>query len=159
MSVPRFPLVLSLFLVFSSQFFVVATFAEASESEAVSALVNAEGAMVSGYQAVLKAEEAGANVSDVLVRLNEAGVFLAEARMAYRLGEFDKAVGFADLSRNIGVEVQNDAVGLRDSALSEGVQRMMLTMIASVVGIALVALGSFLTWHFLKKRYGQATVV
>jgi len=150
----KFSFALMLLLIASSRFFAPVTFAGVGEVETASALADAEGALVSAYQAVLKAEEAGANVSGLLARLNEAGGFLAQARMAYRLGYFDEAASFADSSRNIGGEVQDAALELKDAAVSEGWQSTMLTMVASVVGVAVIAIGSLWTWHFLKRRYG-----
>jgi len=158
MSGVKFCLALMMFIVIAFQFSVVATFAEGSEDVAA-AFANAEETVISAYQAVLKAEEAGANVSDLLVRLNEAGELLAQARMAYNRSAFDEATHLANSSRNIGEEVQSAAVGLKDSALSEGLQRMVFTMIASVVGVAVIGLGSLWVWHLLRKRSGSARLL
>jgi len=152
MSVFRFSLVLMLvaFLTFHGIFI---TFGKVSGDEASLALTNAESTLVSAYQKVLEAEEAGANVSGLLVRLNEAGGFLARARMAYTLGDFDEAVRFASSSGDVAVEVQNSAVGLRDLALGDGVQRLWFTLVGSVVGVVLVVLGCFWVWRVFKRRY------
>jgi len=155
MSILRFSVGLMIFLVMASQTSVYLTFADVSEPEAASALANAEEAVVSAYREALKAEEAGANVSSLLVRLNEAGQYLARAQIEYRLGDFEKTTDFANSSRSIGEEVQDAAVRLKDSALSESVRRMLFTMIVSVVGVAVIALGSLWVWHLLKKRYSS----
>lgn len=154
LSVLRLAFVLMLLLVMASQSLVCVTIAEVGEGEAVRALADAEGEVTLAYRAVLKAEKAGANVSGLLVQLNEAGEFLARAHVEYRLGDFEEASHFADSSRNIGVEVQNAAVELKDSASSEGIQHLLFTMIASIVGVTSIALGSLWVWYFLKKRYG-----
>jgi len=148
-----------IFLVFlASQFLASATFAEASENEAASALTSAENAIVSAYQEVLKAEEAGANVSGLLAQLSKAGEDLVSARMAFNHNphDFDKAVSLANSSRDIAEEVQNAAVGLEKLALSEGLQHTLFTMMASVVGMALTAFGSLWVWHLLKKRRSES---
>jgi hypothetical protein len=150
---PKFSLVLLMSLVLASQFFIFETFAEASKDVAVLALTGAEGVVVSAYQAVLRAEEAGANVSGLLVRLNEAGGFLARSRIAYDLGDFEEAAGLANSSRNIGVEAENAAVELKDSAFFERMQRMWFMMIGSIFGVVLVSLGSFWVWRVFKRRY------
>jgi len=141
------------FLVLVPQFFVFATFAEVSEDDAASALANAEGALVSAYQAALKAEEAGADVSGLLVRLNEAGGFLAQARIAYRLGDFDEAVRLADLCSESSDGVGNEAVKLRLGVFGPRVMGFWLTVTYSLVGVVAVVLGSFWGWHFFKRRY------
>jgi len=149
----KFSLVLLMSLVLASQFFIFETFAEASKDVAVLALTDAEGVMVSAYQAVSRAEEAGANVSGLLARLNEAGGFLARARMVYDFGDFEEAAGLASSSRNIGVEVENAAVELKDSAFLERVQRMWFMMIGSIFGVILVFFGSFWVWRVFRRRY------
>jgi len=154
LSILRLSFVLMLFLVMASQFFVSATIAEVGEDEGASGLIDAEEKVLSAYLAVLEAEKTGANVSVLLVRLNEAGEFLARAHVEYRLGDFEEASHLADSSRNIGIEVLNAAIDLKDSASSEGIQHMLFMMIASVVGMASIALGSLWVWYFLKKRYG-----
>jgi hypothetical protein len=153
MFVLKFSSVLIILLVFVSPFFVSAALAEASENEAASALVNADGVVVSAYQAVLKAEEEGANVSSLLVRLSEAGDNLAHGHMAYSLGDFDETTRSAGLSRNIGEEVRNEANELTGSARAEGAQRLWSTATGSVVGVIAVVFGSFLVWRVFKRRY------
>jgi len=141
-------LVSIMLLVLSSQFLAAASYADANEDMAASTLASAEESIVLAYQATLNAEEAGANVSGLLVRLNEAGQLLASAQTEYRLGDFEKANELSESSKSIGEEVQNAAVDLRGSALSQSVQRMVSTMVASVVGVASIA-------YLLKKRYGS----
>jgi hypothetical protein len=153
MSVLKFSSVLIILLVFVSPFFVSAALAEASENEAASALVNADGVVGSAYQAVLKAEEEGANVSSLLARLSEAGDNLAHAHMAYGLGNFDETTRFADLSRNIGEEVRSEANELMGSARAEGAQRLWSTATGSVIGVIVIVFGSFLVWRVFKRRF------
>jgi len=130
----------------------------ANESEAASALADADAELTLAYLAVLKAEEAGANVTRLLVRLNESGVLLARARMAYSEAEFEETINLAISTVSIGVEVQAEAVRLKTAAVSESVQRVMLTATASIFGIALIAFGSFWIWSQLKKRYEESTI-
>jgi len=155
MHVSKLFVVSIMLLVLSSQFLVAASFAGASEDTAASALANAEESIVLAYQATLNAEEAGANVSGLLVRLNEAGQLLASAQIEYRLDDFEKANELSESSKSIAEEVQNAAVNLKDSALSESAQRMLSTMVASVLGVASIALVSLYAWYLLKKRCGS----
>ena len=153
MRILKFSSVLIILLIFVSPFFVSAALAEVSKDEAASALANAGGVVVSAYQAVLKAEEAGANVLSLLVRLNEAEEKLAQAHVAYSLGNFDETTRFADLSRNIGEEVRNEANELKSWAWAEGAQRLWFTTTGSVIGMIAVIFGSFLVWRIFKRRY------
>ena len=128
-------------------------YVEASEDVVNSAIEAAESAVISAFEAVTEAEQAGGNVSGLLADLTEAGEFLAVAQMSYRNGDFDNAVYFANLSRNIGDEVKGEAYELRTSVGNENVQRMWFTMIGSVSGVILVVLGSLWFWRFFKRWY------
>ena len=146
-------LVLFFVLAFSVSIFMPEIFASNSEDTATTSIDGAENALVSAYQAVLEVEQVGANVSGLLAQLNEAGEFLAKAHMAYRLESFDNATSSADQSKDIGIEVENKAYELKDSAWRENIQRMWLTIMGSVLGVILIGSGSFWVWHFLKRRY------
>jgi hypothetical protein len=139
--------------VFAAVFFVSPILASSDQDTASVAIANAEETVVLTYEAVLEAEQAEGNVTGLLAQLNEAGEFLAAARMLYSNGDFDNAVYFADLSRSIGEEVENEAYELKDLASDEGVQRVWFTMLGSISGIILVVLGSLRVWWFLKRRY------
>ncbi|MCW3977751.1 MAG: hypothetical protein NWE77_07450 [Candidatus Bathyarchaeota archaeon] len=132
--------------------FVVTAFA-ADESSAASAVAMAEADMVSAYAAVLEAEQVGANVSLLLVRLNDAGESLARAEVAYRLGDFNASVDLADVCAGISEEVKSEAYEVRNSAGNANVQRMWYTMIGSTSGVILVILGSLWFWRIFKRRY------
>ena len=153
MSFLRFSCVFMILSVFAIFVFVSPAFAESSEEFVSATIESAEESMVSAYEAVLEAEQVGGNVSGLFARLNEAGEFLAAARMSYRNGDFDDATLFANLSRNVGEEVENAAYELKDWARNDGFQRTRFTILGSVSGIVFVGLGSLLVWRFLKRRY------
>ena len=125
----------------------------ASEDIANSAIETAEISMISAFEVVTEAEQAGGDVTGLLADLTEAGEFLAVAQMSYRNGDFDNAVYFANLSKNIGEDVKNSAYELKDLAWNDSFQRMQFTMLGSISGIILVVLGSLWVWRFLKRRY------
>jgi len=146
-------LVLFIVFAFSVSVFMSEIFASNSEDTAIASIERAENALVSAYQAVLEVEQVEANVSGLLAQLNDAGEFLAKAHMAYRLENFDNATSSADLGMDIGEEVKNKAYELKSSAWRENIQRMWLTIMGSILGVILIASGSFWVWHFLKRRY------
>lgn len=155
-AIPKFFFFLLLAVALASDTIMCAT--AANESEAASALADADAEVTMAYMAVLEAEEAGANASRLLVRLNESGVLLARARMAYREAEFEETINLAISTVSIGVEVQAEAVTLKDAALSERMQRVMLTATASVFGIALIVFGVSWIWSQLRKRYEDSAI-
>jgi uncharacterized membrane protein len=122
------------------------------QNSAASALNGAEGTVASAYEAVLEAEKAGGNITSLFVRLNDAGEVLASGRMSYRNGDFDTATMLAGLSENIGGQVQNDAISLKNSTLRDNSQHSLFTVVSSVVAIASIVFGSVGIWHVLKKR-------
>ena len=132
--------------------FVFTAFA-AGESSAASAVAGAEADMVSAYEAVLEAEQVGADVSALLVRLNDAGESLAEAEVAYRLGDFDESVRLTDLCSAISEEVKSEAEELRHQAYGARYFDMWLKIAGSLVGVVVVGLGGFWGWRVFKRRY------
>ncbi|MEM2562278.1 MAG: hypothetical protein QXT06_08125, partial [Candidatus Bathyarchaeia archaeon] len=63
--------------------------------EAQNALNKAESALASAYLAVFNAENAGANISSLISKLDVAADWLARANNAFRLGNYDEAYNFA----------------------------------------------------------------
>ena len=146
-------LVLLIVLAFSASIFTPEILASNSEDTAIASIEGAENALVFAYQAVLEVEQVGANVSGLLAQLNEAGELLAKAHMAYRLEDFDNATSSADQSKDVGIEVKNEAYELKNSAWHENIQRLWLTIMGSVLGVIVIVSGSFWAWRFLKRRY------
>lgn len=155
-SVLKFSFVLMIFLVFASQFYVSVTSAQVSQNEASSALTSAEESVVSAYQAVSKAEESGANVSSLLVRLNDAGWFLARAHMAYKSGDFDSALKFATQSQEKLNGFVADADALMKTAIREHYLDFMVNVVGSIIGAIGVICVGFIVWSFLKRKYEKA---
>ncbi len=122
-------------------------------NEAWTAIDTADSAVASAYQAVLEAEEAGANVSGLLKELNFGAEALAKANTLYRIENFDEAVYFADLGYDSIVEVMAEADGLRNLAVAERKQRLLLTSLASAFEVGFVVLCGFFGWRQFKKRY------
>jgi hypothetical protein len=149
----KFSYILLIFLFAVSSFSLFATVAGVSESEATLASNDADGTVTSAYIAALNAKEAGADISDLLIQLDEAGGFLARAHMAYRSADFDEAINFANLARSIGEEVQNAAAGMKVLAWNESQQHLLFTLTGSIISVVLIVLGSFLGWNVFKRRY------
>ena|GEM_PF-2488347 len=152
MSNLKFVIIFLALSAFISPPFVLRTHAS-SQVVAASAIEKAEGVVASAYEAVLEAEEAGANVSALVARLNEAGDLLTQAHVSYRRGDFVSTARFADLCGEIGEEVRIKALELRDLAIEEAGQRFRWTMIESIVGVVAILCLSFLGWRAFKRRY------
>lgn len=142
-------------VVFISAFgiFVSGTPASSGEEVVASEIERAEGVMVSAYEAVLEAERAGANVSDLLAQLNDGAGSLPQARVLYRAGDFDGAVRLANLCGEVGEYVRKDAYRLRDLAVKEADERFRWTLIGSIVGVGVIVCVAFVGWRAFKRRY------
>jgi len=142
----------SVLFVFVACAFVFTVFA-ADEGSAASAVAGAEAGMGSAYEAVWEAEQFGADVSGLLVRLNDAGESLAEAEVAYRLGDLDESVRLAEVCSSISGEVKGEAEGLWLKAYEKFYFDMSLRMVGSLISIVVVGLGGFWAWRVFKRRY------
>jgi len=147
----RTSVLLSLFL------FPVFTLKVGASNEDIVALAisQAEETVVSAYEAVLEAEQARANVSKLLDRLNVAGEHLAEAHMLYNLGNFDGANYSASLSSEIGADVKNEAEELKIEAYESWIRSLWIRITGSIVGAIVVIFGTFIAWRIFKRRYFQ----
>jgi len=146
-------LVLLIVLISSTSIFMSKASASNLEDTATASIETAENALVSAYQAVLEAEQAGANVSGLLARLNVAGGYLANAHIWYELGDFDNATRFANLSYDVEEEVRNEAYELKNEAHGLWVSDLWLRMTISIVGVICVVFLGFLAWGAFKRRY------
>ena len=113
----------------------------------------AEQAMVAGFEATLDAERAGANVSSLLVQLNEGAEFLAAARMAFEDGNYSEADRLSGLSREVGAQVESAALILKAEAYNAAASRYRLYLVSSAVAMIIVLLATLLGYRFLKKRH------
>jgi hypothetical protein len=123
------------------------------EDEAAQGLADAEEALVSAYGTVLEADEAGANVSSLLVRLNVGGGYLAEGYNWYRLGVFENASGYAGLCREVLSGVSGEAVGLRNEAEVLMREDSLVRVFGSAVGVGIILVVGFVVWRVFRRRY------
>ena len=129
-----------------------------SETDARSAVAEASQRVNTCYSAAADAAKAGANVSDLLLTLNEAGGLLSKAELALAKGEYDSASTMAHLSEERLAGFEYGAISLRDSASSSRTLDFAFGVVGSSVGAVLVVVLGFLLWPFLKKKYGPKVV-
>jgi len=152
-SVLRLPCVLVVVFVFAAFVFVSPVLAGSDQEAASSVLSAAEDAILGAYDAFTEAEQAGANVSGLLVRLNEAAGLLAEARMAFEDGNFDEATNFAGLSSEFTREAESEAGRLEVEASYVRFNRSWWFSVGSVLGVLFVLIASFFSYRYFKRRY------
>jgi hypothetical protein len=116
-------------------------------------LAEAGQALDSAYVAVLDAEEAGANVTGLLVRLSVGGEYLAEAHNWYRSGAFENASRFIGFCQEVIGDVGSEAVGLREEAERLAREDVLVRVFGSSVGVVVVLVLGFFVWGIFKRRY------
>jgi len=121
--------------------------------DASASVGEADVAVRQAFNATLDAERAGANVSGLILRLNEAGGILVEAEMALGKGNSSEAFSKAGQCVGIAESVRSDADALRVSALDEAQTVFWTYLTFSVAGIAAFVVVLALVWRRFKRGY------
>jgi hypothetical protein len=121
--------------------------------DASGSVANADAAVRLAFNATLDAERAGANVSGLIVRLNEAGSVLVEAEIALGNGNSSEAFSRAGQCVEIAGSVKSDADVLRASALDEAQTVFWTYLTFSVVGVAVFVAVLALVWRRFKHSH------
>jgi hypothetical protein len=133
-------------LVFSGGFCVSAV------DQASSGLAEADRAVGEAFGAVSEAEQAGANVTGLLARLNVAAELLAQAEIAVRKGD-SSAGAKADSALSIAAEVKAAAATARNKALKDGANALWSSIVFPAEGAIVFGLALFLVWSWLRRRH------
>lgn len=129
------------------------TFSSASsESDAGLAIAQAEQRIDVCYSAAADAEKAGANVTSLLSVLDEAGLLLSRARVAFQNGDFDSAYDLAVQSNTRLNGYESQAFSLGDAAAQQGRVDFLVNVVGSTAGTFAVIVVGLLVWFGLKRR-------
>jgi hypothetical protein len=123
--------------------------------EASMSVGNADVAVRQAFNATLDAERAGANVSGLIARLNEAGGALTDAENALRAGNSSVAASEASLCIGIAESVKSDADILKTSALDKDQTVFQNYLTFSVMSIAVFIVVLALVWRRFKYGYNK----
>ncbi len=124
-----------------------------SADAAGSALDQAERDLSSAFVAVADAGDSGADVAGLLERLSVAGDYLSGARVAYRVGDYERAYSDSVACSSTLDGVVSDAMQLQASAENERSEGMLLAVVGSGVGLVLLSVLGLLGWRYLSKWY------
>jgi hypothetical protein len=125
----------------------------AQTDQVTSKLQEASSAIGQAFNAVLSAEKAGGNTSQLLAKLNTAGEILAEAQNTYNSGTTANVSFMAENARQIAEQVNVDALNLLSKSLIESENNTMFTLIFSVVGAIMFGISLFLIWRRFKRAH------
>ena len=136
--------ILSLLFTFS----VTGVWASDSQDAAV-IISNAEEVLGGTFEAVLEAEQAGADVSIFLGQLNLGGEYLNEAHVLYGAGAYDDAVLFANLCIETVNDIRAESIELAGKVEID----FNLTLFWSIFGVLIVGVAAYVTWRFFRGYY------
>ncbi len=125
----------------------------AQTDQTASKLQAANTAVEQAFNAVLDAEKAGANVTDLLVSLNNAAGILAQAENSYRTGDNNTAAAQADSVLPIAQEVTASAQDAKQTALVSGQNAFWFIIAFTVIAVFVFVLVLFLVWRWFNRSY------
>ena len=127
------------------------SFAKASnETESLNA---ANSSINQAFANVLAAEEAGANVTEPLAKLNDAGSLLAQADNSYHAGNLANVISDANKARSIANQVNTEAISIRDDTITRSQNSLLLTLLFSLWGALIFVVVVLLVWRRFKRHY------
>jgi len=121
--------------------------------EATGKIDDAESNLNSAFEAVYQAQNAGADIRDLVVRLGTAGDLLSKAYAEFRVGDYESAATLATDCSHTVEGIASEAIELRAKTEIEKSDRMLLTFAGSGIGLAFLLVSGITGWRFLKKRY------
>jgi len=120
--------------------------------EANGAINEAESRVNLVFVAVSEADAAGAGVGDLIAQLQIAGNLLSEAHAKFRIGDYDAASALA-LQCSTSVEpLISEAALLTAVAEREKTDNLLLTIIASSIGLISLLILGIVGWPLFEKR-------
>ena len=122
--------------------------------EASVAVTDADGALRGAFGTVSDAESAGANVSGLIGRLNDAGVALTGAKVALDAGNYSDAFSRAGECRGLADGVVLDAGVLKNDAAAQA-SLWWVTVLLDVTGSVVFVVILFLVWRRFKRYYSD----
>ncbi len=107
----------------------------------------------SAYDVVLKAESAGANVTNLIMKLNEAASYLSTAKNLLRNEDPDGVAELTYSSIEIAESVKVEATSLKASALADRDFANKISLIISTVVVSIFLVFMFSLWQVFKRFY------
>jgi hypothetical protein len=129
------------------------------QTDAASELEVAKIQLINAYISVQQAEEAGANITELAVTLNQAGSLFSQAEQAYSKGDFAT-------SQNLSAQIQGKLGNLSDSAdiLKEAVTQqkaddLWIKLLYPIFGSIAIIVVAIAVWFVLKRKYSALGVM
>jgi CHASE3 domain sensor protein len=142
-----------LFFLSVGSFLYSVNYVSAQTDQAPSKLQAANTAVEQAFNSVVDAEKAGANVTDLLTRLNVAEGILAQAENSYRVGDSANASVQAESVLPIAQQVNASAHEAKQNAIVSGQNAYWSAIAFAIIGSLVFVLVLFVFWRWFKRRY------
>lgn len=121
--------------------------------EATNIINQAELELNSSFTLVFEAQESGADISELIAKLNLAGDFLSKAYLAIRAGDYELAYSSAlDCIHTLeGVGIEANILKFESQRLQNN--NIFLNVILSSIGLVFLVIIGFLCWKGFKNWY------
>ena len=130
-----------------------------AQSDAATEIASAKEQLVTCYQSAREAENAGANITELTVTLNDGGTLLSQAEYAYSNSDFNAA-------RDLAVQSQAKLDGfvskaniLEQDASRQRSQDFFIYFVGSIAGSFVVLVVGVAVWFLFKKKYGVSGAI
>jgi Na+/H+ antiporter NhaC len=127
--------------------------ATAQTDQTASKLQAANTAVNQAFKAVLDAEKAGANVTDLLTQINTTQNILAQAENSYRTGNTNQAATQADSVLPIAQQVTDAAHTAQQTATVNKQNAFNATIAFTVIGSIVFVWLLLMVWRRFKRNY------
>jgi hypothetical protein len=114
---------------------------------------SAQLALITAYEALLQAEDVGANISAAVKSLNSASDLLAQSHNAFRQGRHVESLLYAQNSSQTSNRVYAEAKQLEASAKQQKNNSLLFTATVSSVSLVALFAASWFGWRTMKTRY------
>ncbi|HUK85566.1 MAG TPA: hypothetical protein VLU95_06875 [Candidatus Acidoferrum sp.] len=113
----------------------------------------ANSSMETAFTNVQAAQQVGANVTQLLARLNNGAVLLTQAINSYNGGNMANVTINAENARSIADQVNNDAINLKNNTINQSKNNFLLTTLLSVIAASIFVFLLVLVWRRFKRSY------
>ena len=120
--------------------------------DASSKIAEADNAVKQAFVATLEAEKAGADVSTLVAKLNEAEQLLTDANFASQVENYSGAIQLAEQCISSVNGVAEEAASQKSAAEKNHEKRLIATVVTTSFGLSLLLILSMLGWRFFKSR-------
>lgn len=123
-----------------------------TSQEASASVAGADQALRAAFVSAYEAEQSGANVSGLLVRLDDAGSDLTRAEAALAAGDYSGAASLAATCKSLANGIGSDASVLKGDAVAAA-GNWWMTMVFSVVGSVVFGVILLFVWRRFSRGY------